>query len=64
MDARLYSPEADAGIVAWRTLCFMRMGFREFHATSLALRRDVDREHVERLVREGCSVGLILDIVL
>lgn len=61
---RLFDPEHDAKIIDWRTLAFMKLGFTEFNAVALAVRRDIDREHVERLVREGCSVGLIKEIVL
>jgi len=60
----LYHPDADEKIVAWRTLSFLRLGFSTLDASALAIRKDIDREHVQRLVREGCSAGLILRIVL
>lgn len=61
---RVYDADADAKIVDWRLRCFVALGFTELDASAMAVRRDVDRDHVERLVKEGCSVGLILDIVL
>jgi hypothetical protein len=54
----------EAQIVGWRTECFERLGFGPTAAVALAVRRDVDRENVKRLVVEGCSVGLIMEIVL
>lgn len=62
--ARHYEPGADDKIIAWRTLCFMHLGFMETPATALAMRRDIDRVAVQNLRRRGCTPKLVLEILL
>jgi hypothetical protein len=62
-DVRLYDPDADVKIVDWRTDCFVECGFKLGRATVLALRRDVDRQYVERLLKEGATHDEVWDIV-
>lgn len=61
---RVYDPHHDAKIVDWRVVCFLRLGFNNLQATTLAMRRDVDRSEVERLRGRGCAPGSVLAIVL
>lgn len=51
-------------VVAWRMECFERAGFAQLEASALALRRDVDRAVVERMVEDGAPPELIAEIVL
>jgi hypothetical protein len=60
---RYYDPEADAAIIDWRTLSFMELGFNAVQSSVLAMRRDVDREYVERLVGAGCTHGTAMRIL-
>lgn len=62
-DARCYG-EGDGKLVAWRVLCFLDLGFDELGATALAIRKDVDRDEVQRLVRAGAAPSQVEEIVL
>jgi hypothetical protein len=64
VSTRLYDPVHDSKIIDWRMLQFIKLGIGELDASALAARRDVDREHVQRLVRGGCSASLVKEIVL
>lgn len=62
-DVRLYDLEHDAKIIDWRVESFLALGFDVLNAAVLAVRRDIDREEVERLIKAGGSpetVTLIL----
>jgi hypothetical protein len=63
-DTRLYDIVHDHKIVTWRELCFIKKGLELVHARALALRRDIDREEVERLVDEGAPSARIAEILL
>lgn len=63
-EERLYSPEHDAAVIAWRAGCFEALGFAAYVAGALALRRDVDREYVTRLIRGGATHEQVTTIVL
>jgi hypothetical protein len=63
-DAMTYDPELDARIVSWRARCFERLGLQPLHVTVLAIRRDVDRHTVERLVDLGADSGQVAGILL
>lgn len=54
----------ERGIVAWRVDCFERLGFRGTAALALAMRRDVDRERVEKLATQGATLQQIVAIFL
>lgn len=60
----LYDPDADAKIVAWRLTSFEDLGFDALYASTLALRRDVDREQVERMIQAGATPDQVREIVL
>lgn len=66
MSAPLYNPagDIDGKIVDWRLLCFIRYGFGRIVASRLAIRRDVDRENVARLLERGATHTQVEDIVL
>jgi len=51
-------------IVGWKVDCFERLGFGVVEASAMAVRRDIERERVESMVRKGASLELILEIVL
>jgi hypothetical protein len=56
--------EREAAIVRWRLDCFERAGMESLAATALAVRRDVDRVSVERMLSAGASASQITAIVL
>lgn len=61
--ARLYDLKHDAEIVSWRNDCFRAAGFDHPDSMALAIRRDIERPEVERLLERGAShlqVALIL----
>lgn len=64
--ARLYdvTERQDHGIVSWRVDCFQGRGFDHADALTMALRRDVDRGEVERLLDRGASHAEVVEIVL
>ena len=64
LSVRTYDIEHDAKIIAWRIDCFVRAGIEALHANALAIRRDIDRERVERMARAGCSSSRIGAILL
>jgi len=64
MNARLYSPDADAKIIDWRLGCFTRLGFSKLDASALSVRRDIDRQVVADMVAGGCPPHVVMDIVL
>lgn len=52
MTGARYTFEAgDRPIVEWRAHCFESLGFGRLDSASMAMRKDVDRAYVERLVR-------------
>lgn len=55
---------AQRKIVKWRDECFSALGFGPTQALALAMRRDVDREAVTRMVRSGAPHHHVLAIVL
>lgn len=61
---RLYDLEHDAKIIDWRVQCFLELGFDVLYAGVLAVRRDVDREEVERLIAAGANPELAVQILL
>lgn len=61
---RVYDPNRDADIIRWRARCFLAAGLEPLHVAALAVRRDVDRELVERMAKQGCSSALILGALL
>jgi hypothetical protein len=63
MSARFYDADYDAKIIQWRAECFEKLGFATFSAHELAIRRDVDREQVERLLKAGARHAHVLEIV-
>lgn len=63
MDARLYDPVVDTNLVAWRLDSFERLGFDALEASALAVRRDIDREHVQRMLNGGASHAQVMAIV-
>lgn len=56
--------ERDAKIVAWRLSCLERAGLPLLDASAIALRRDIDREHVERMLGAGATPTQVRAIVL
>lgn len=54
----------EAAIVKWRTECFERIGFVAVAALALAMRKDIDREKVERMVAGGCRPVVAMEILL
>lgn len=56
--------ERESKIVGWRWECFENAGMTNLDAGVLAVRRDVDREQVERMLREGATSTQVRDIVL
>lgn len=63
MDARLYDPVPDNKIVRWRLDSFERLGFGVLEASALSVRRDIDREDVERMLKGGASHAQVMSIV-
>lgn len=61
---RLYDLEHDAKIIDWRVMCFLELGFDVLNAGVLAVRRDVDREEVERLINGGATPEQATEILL
>lgn len=61
---RLYSMASDMRVIGWRVECFEAKGFDHVDALALALRRDVDRVEVERLVDDGATHRQVMDLVL
>jgi len=61
---RLYVMAVDMKVIGWRVECFEGRGFDHADALALALRRDVDREEVERLLDRGAKHAEVLDLVL
>lgn len=61
---RLYDIEADAKVVGWRTDAFKALGFSAFAAAALAVRKDVDREKVQRMVGGGATPLQVAAILL
>lgn len=61
---RLYSIDVDIKVVGWRVECFEARGMSHVQAMALAIRRDVDRAHVERLLDEGATVEQVMELVL
>lgn len=51
-------------IVNWRADCFLGAGLDLAHALALAIRRDVDRVVVERLLSRGASSAQVVAILL
>lgn len=47
--------EREARIVAWRLRCLEAAGMEPLDASVVALRRDVDRVDVERMLEAGAS---------
>jgi hypothetical protein len=64
LDTRLYNVKEDAKIVNWREHCFLKAGFTQFAARTLAIRRDIDRVEVERMVAAGAEHVRVMAIVL
>lgn len=62
-EERVYDAHHDAKLIDWRMLCFLRAGLEHLHASALAIRRDVDREEVERLLNGGATPAQVLEIV-
>lgn len=62
-DVRLYDVGTDLNIVVWRVGCFECAGFDHGDAMILAVRRDVDRDEVERLLTKGATHGQVLALV-
>jgi hypothetical protein len=60
----LYDTEHDEKIVDWRCDCFVDRGFLVIQATALAVRRDIDRVLVERLLDQGATHAEVMEIVL
>lgn len=56
--------EREAAIVAWRLTCLEAAGMEPLDASALAVRRDVDRVDVERLLDAGASSEQALGILL
>jgi hypothetical protein len=65
MDA-LYNveEERDARIVEWRMHSFHLLGIDELTSSSLAVRRDIDRALVERMVIGGATTDELRAILL
>lgn len=65
-DARRYdlANTKDADIVAWRADAFGALGFNFVQASELAMRRDVDRAQVARLIGQGATPDQVCEIVL
>jgi hypothetical protein len=65
-DAPTYSVEEprDAELITWRLECFTRVGVDELTASSLAVRRDIDRARVERMVEGGATSSDLRAILL
>ncbi len=61
---RTYDPEHDAKLIDWRTLSFLSLGFSPVVASVMAIRRDIDRELVERMVRRGATPLQVAAILL
>jgi len=59
---RRYEISVDAKIVKWRTECFEALGFAMGQAMLLALRRDVDRSDVERMIKAGAKPEHVMAI--
>jgi hypothetical protein len=60
---RVYDPDDDVKIIAWRVECFQKLGIEALHANALAVRRDIDLVDVVRLIKAGAprhQVGAIL----
>jgi hypothetical protein len=51
----LYDVRRHASVIGWRADNFAAMGFSHLEATALAIRRDVDREAVAKLLARGAS---------
>lgn len=47
----------------WRHSVILKLGFPEAEARNLAARRDVDLHELSRLIKNGCSLELALEIV-
>jgi hypothetical protein len=65
-DALVYdtSEPKEQALVTWRARCFLAAGLDIEYAGPLSLRRDVDRERVERMVREGATGAQVCAILL
>lgn len=66
MAYRLYDTTEpyEATLVAWRVDCFEGYGFPHSDAMVMALRKDVDRDYVGRLLKEGATHDEAREIVL
>lgn len=62
-DVSLYDLHVDAKTVGWRAECFEGRGFSPGAAMMLALRRDVDRAHVERLLDQGATHLQVMELL-
>jgi hypothetical protein len=63
-DARYYDAESDEAVIGWRVECIEGLGFPPGATLRLAARRDIDRAHVERMVRHGATPAQVCRIVL
>lgn len=63
-DRPTYDYRVDAKIIGWRAECFEARGFGPAVAALLAMRRDVDRVQVERLLDQGATHRQVYDLVL
>lgn len=58
------SEPRDAAIVGWRIECFEDLGFDNFQCLVLATRRDVDREQVARMVKQGATHDQVMETLV
>jgi hypothetical protein len=58
------SETTDFLVLRWRIEQLVRAGFRGVDAEALAERRDVDLHQAIRLLRDGCTPELALEILL
>jgi hypothetical protein len=56
--------ERDAKIVDWRASCFEMLGLDELTSAALAVRRDIDRVQVERMVKAGATAEHLRAVLL
>jgi hypothetical protein len=58
------SEATDFLVLRWRIEQLVRAGFRGVDAEALAERNDVDLHQAIRLLRDGCTPALALEILL
>lgn len=63
-DFPTYDPAVDTKVIDWRMDAFVARGFGLLKARCLAVRRDIDRAQVERMLDQGATHAQVLEALL